>query len=250
MFSTSSSLTTIFDGNSEPRYEELRAERKFITKAIKNFQEKRHKFDVVTEEDFGNDFKLYEEAQDVDTMRSDIALNIRSWVSKAHDSLDLNADVDRVMLSRMSGYVERARLCLIKNPFIIVENTEEMQALNKLPTLSEILPQKKMSPSLPLPNDGNEVRDNEFRAEDASDPPVAPAPTDNTTSLLVGAIGGVVDNPQRQKRVRRKKSSTFLDTLNRGDNIPAPNPASNFLAMRNNADLEVQRLQQQQPPQR
>ena len=52
-------MTTIFDGNSEPRYEEHRAERKFITKAIKNFQEKRRKFDAVTEEDFDNDFGLF-----------------------------------------------------------------------------------------------------------------------------------------------------------------------------------------------
>ena len=162
MPSQSSSLTTIFDGNSEPRYEELRAERKFITKAIKNFQENRRKFDAVTDEDLDKDFGLVDEATDVDIMRSDIALNIRSWVSKAHGNLDPNADVDRVMLSRMSGYVERARLCLTKNPFIIVETTDEMRALNELPTLSEILQTKKPSPSLSLPNNEDEVRDNKW----------------------------------------------------------------------------------------
>ena len=122
MPSTSSSLTTIFDGNSEPRYEELRADRKLITKAIKDFQEKRRKFDAITEEDLDKDFGLVDEGFEVDGMRSDIAWNIRSWISKAHDSLDINADVDRVMLARMSGYVERARLCLIKNPVILETN--------------------------------------------------------------------------------------------------------------------------------
>ena len=77
MPSTSSSLTTIFDGNSEPRYEELRADQKFISKAIKKFQESRRKFDAVTEEDLDTDFGLVDEAVDVDMMRSDIALNIR-----------------------------------------------------------------------------------------------------------------------------------------------------------------------------
>ena len=110
MPSTSSSLTTIFDGNSEPRYEELRADRKFISNAIKKFQESRRKFDAVTEGELDSDFGLVDEAMDVDQMRSDIALNIRSWIAKAHDNLDVNADVDRVMLARMSGYVERARL--------------------------------------------------------------------------------------------------------------------------------------------
>ena len=65
MPSTSSSLTTIFDGNSEPRYEELRAERKLISKAIKDFQEKRRKFDAVTDEDLNTDFGLVDEGMDV-----------------------------------------------------------------------------------------------------------------------------------------------------------------------------------------
>ena len=94
MPSTSSSLTTIFDGNTEPRYEELRAERKFITKAIKKFQESRCKFDAVTEDDLDADFGLVDEAVDVNTMRSDIALNIRLWITKAHENLNVNADVD------------------------------------------------------------------------------------------------------------------------------------------------------------
>ena len=116
MFSTSSSHTTIFDGNSEPRYEELRAERKLITKAIKDFRQSRRKFDAVTDEQLNEDFGLVDEAMDVDIMRSSIALNIRTWISKAHDSLDVNANVDREMLARMSGYVERARLAYQKSP--------------------------------------------------------------------------------------------------------------------------------------
>ena len=122
MPSTLSSVTTIFDGNSEPGYEELCAERKFITEAIRNFQEKWRKFDVVTEDILAEDFGLCDEAIDVNIMRSDIALNICSWASKAHNNLDLNADIDRVMLSRMSICVERA-----KNPYII-ESGDEMQA--------------------------------------------------------------------------------------------------------------------------
>ena len=78
MPSTSSSLTTIFDGNSEPRYEELRADRKFISKAIKKFQESWRKFNAVTEEELDADFGLVDKAVDVNTMRSDVALNIWS----------------------------------------------------------------------------------------------------------------------------------------------------------------------------
>ena len=89
MPSTSSSLTTIFDGNSEPRYEELRADQKFISKAIKKFQESRRKFDAVTEEDLGTEFGLVDEAVHVDMMRLDIALNICSWITKAHDNFDV-----------------------------------------------------------------------------------------------------------------------------------------------------------------
>ena len=149
MPSTSSSLTTIFDGNTEPRYEELRADQKFISKAIKNFQESRRKFHAVTEEELDSDFGLVDEAVDVDQMRSDIALNIRSWIAKAHDNLDVNADVDRVMLARMSGYVERARLCLVRNPSILGNNDEEMRAFDELPTPSMVLPAKKLSPPPP-----------------------------------------------------------------------------------------------------
>ena len=236
MPSTSSSLTTIFDGNSEPRYEELRAERKLISKAIKDFQEKRRKFDAVTDEDLNTDFGLVDEGMDVDIMRQDIALNIRSWVSKAHDNLDINADVDRIMLARMSGYVERVRLVLIRNP-LILETDKEKRNWCDLPTPSIVLPIKKL------------MSNNEFRAEDASDSPLAPAPIDNTTAPLVGAIGGVVDASQKRKRVRRKKS-TNLDALHREQSVPVPLPPLNFLAMRNDATSEVQRHQQQQPPQR
>ena len=247
MSSTSSSLTTIFDGNSEPRYEELRAERKLITKSIKDFLEKRRKFDAVTEKDLDKDFGLVDEGMDVDIMRQDIALNIRSWVSKAHDNLDINADVDRVMLARMSGYVERVRLCLIRNPQIL-ESDSEKRIWCDLPAPSMVLPVKTPSPSLPLPGNENEVRDGEFRAEDASNQLVS-TPTGNASLPLVGAIGGVVDTTQKRKRVRRKKSMN-LDALHRGDAIPASIPTSNFLAMRNDATSEVQRRQQQQPPRR
>ena len=191
MFSTSSSLTTIFDGNSEPRYEELRAERKLITKSIKDFREKRRKFDAVTDEELNADFGLVDEGMDVDTMRSDIALNVRTWISRAHDSLDINADVDREMLARMSGYVEHVRLLLIRNPKIL-ENDNEKRIWCDLPIPSMVLPIKK------------QASNNEICAEDASDPPLAPAPTNNTTSPLVGAIGGAVDTSQRRKRLRRK----------------------------------------------
>ena len=247
MASTSSSLTTIFDGNSKPRYEELRAERKLITKSIKDFREKRRKFDAVTDEELNADFGLVDEGMDVDTMRSDIALNIRTWVSRAHDSLDINADVDREMLARMSGYVERTRLFLIRNPKILETDSEKRISCD-LPTPSMMLPLKNQPPSLPPPNNGNGVRDSEFCARDASDPPLAS--TGNAYSPLVGASGGVVDNQQKRKRVRRKKSIN-LDALHRGDAIPASLPTSNFLAMRNNAtSVQIQSHQQQQLPQR
>ena len=246
MPSTSSSLTTIFDGNTEPRYEELRADRKFISKAIKNFQESRRKFHAVTEEELDSDFGLVDEAVDVDQMRSDIALNIRSWIAKAHDNLDVNADVDRVMLGRMSGYVERARLCLVRNPPII-GNIEEMRAFDELPTPSMVLPAKRLSPPPPPPND------NVFRAEDTSDAQVAPTPAKNLDSPLVGAIGGVDAVPRddkKRKRARRRKS-THLDALRRERSASAPLPASSFLAMRSDAPpAENQQQQQQQPQQR
>merc|ERR1711911_225540 len=101
---------------------------------------------------------------DVDIMRSSIAINIRTWISRAHDSLDVNADVDREMLAKMSGYVERARLLLIKNPQIL-ETDNEKRVLCDLPIPSMVLPIKK------------QASNNEIRAEDASDPPLAPAPT-------------------------------------------------------------------------
>ena len=235
MPSTSSSLTTIFDGNSEPRYEELRAERKLISKSIKDFREKRRKFDAVTDEELNADFGLVDEGMDVDTMRSDIAFNIRTWVARAHDSLDINADVDREMLARMSSYVERTRLFLIRNPKIL-ETDNEKRVLCDLPVPSMVLPIKK------------QASNDEIRAEDASDSPLAPAPNNNA-SPLVGAIGGVVDTSQRRKRLRRKKS-TNLDALRREHSVPTPIPTLSLLAMRNDATSEVQRRQQQQPPQR
>ena len=177
-------------------------------------------------------------------MRSDIALNIRSWISKAHDNLDLNADVDRVMLSRMSNYVERARLCLSKNPYIILTTDNEMRALDELPTPSMVLPAKKLSP---IPN----ASDNVFRAEDIPGDQLAPMPAENFDSPLVGAIGGVDAVPRddkKRKRARRRKS-THLDALRRERSASAPLPASNFLAMRHNASSEENQRQQQQPQQ-
>ena len=152
MPSASSSLTTIFDGNSEPRYEELRAERKFISKIIKKFQQSWRKFKAVTEKEFDDDIHLFDEAQDVDTMRLDIAANIRSWIAKAHENLDINADVDRTMLSRMSNYVERVRRCILSNPFIIEKSDEMQNSALDLPIPSVVLPLKNHLPHLLLPN--------------------------------------------------------------------------------------------------
>ena len=49
------------------------------------------------EDKFDKDFRLVNEATDVNIMRSDIALHIYSWITKAHNCLDTNADVDCVM---------------------------------------------------------------------------------------------------------------------------------------------------------
>ena len=52
----------------------------------KNSLQRRPKFDAFTEEDFDKDFELFSKAQDIDTMQRDIALNIWSWIAKAHDT--------------------------------------------------------------------------------------------------------------------------------------------------------------------
>ena len=54
----------------------------------------------VMEDDYP--IKLFEEAQEVDTIRLNIAHNLRNWVEKAHDNLDVNNDIDRRMLHKMA----------------------------------------------------------------------------------------------------------------------------------------------------
>ena len=71
-----------------------------------------------------------------------IAHNLRNWVKKAHDNLDVNNDVDRHMLHKMALYVERCRKYVIANPFIVDDSDEmELQARD-IPTKDQALPPK------------------------------------------------------------------------------------------------------------
>ena len=126
---TSSCATTCFDGNTEPRYEELRADRKAISNQVSALVNGKKKFAGVSKQRVMEDdypIELFDEAQEIDTVRLNIAHNLRNWVEKAHDNLDVNNDVDRRFLKNMADYVQRCRRYIIANPFI-VDDSEEME---------------------------------------------------------------------------------------------------------------------------
>ena len=107
-----SCATSIFNGNTEPRYEELRANRKAISEQISMMVNARKPFAGRTvAEMMEAPIKEFDAAEEVDMLRLSIAVRsaVRSWVEKAHNLLDINVDVDRNMLGEMSGYVERVR---------------------------------------------------------------------------------------------------------------------------------------------
>ena len=143
--SVASCATTCFDGSTEPRYEDLRNDRKAISDQVSRMVNGRKPFEQMTKVQLMSTdipIELFDQAQDIDSLRLDIAHNVRNWIEKAHDTLDVNADVDRRMLGKMAEYVERVRRYLIRYPFLVDEDPEmEAQALN-LPTRMEILPPK------------------------------------------------------------------------------------------------------------
>ena len=55
-----------------------------------------------------------------------ISFNVRAWIKKSHNILDINAYIDRAMLNNMLHYVERVRRCVKNYPFIVDDN-EEME---------------------------------------------------------------------------------------------------------------------------
>ena len=86
----------------------------------------------------------FDAAQEVDMLRLSIAVNIRSWVEKAHNILDVNANVDRDMLGKMSGYVKRVRRYVRACPFIVSEDAEMEARAADLPTKEVVVPPKNM----------------------------------------------------------------------------------------------------------
>ena len=140
-----SCATSIFNGNTEPRYEELRADRKAISEQISLMVNSRKPFAGRTvAEMMEAPIEEFDAAQEVDMLRLSIAVNVRSWVEKAHNLLDVNADVDRNMLGEISGYVERVRRYVRSCPFIVSDDQEMEARATDLPTKEKILPPKNM----------------------------------------------------------------------------------------------------------
>ena len=95
------------------------------------------------------------------------------------------------MLSRILGYVERARFCLVKNLFFL-ESNDKMQTLCKLPTPSMVLLAKNQPPTLPLSNNNNELGNNNIC-------------TKNLDSSVVAAVDGVNNTPKDDKKQRQAR---------------------------------------------
>ena len=103
---TGSCATTCFDGNTEPRYEELRADRKAISNQVSALVNGKKKFAGVSKQRVMEDdypIELFDEAQEIDTVRLNIAHNLRNWVEKAHDNLDVKGSLKRSGKKR-AGY--------------------------------------------------------------------------------------------------------------------------------------------------
>ena len=99
--SVASCATTCFDGSTDPRYEDLRNDRKAISDQVSRMVNGRKPFESMTREQLMSTnipIETFNQAQDIDSLRLDIAHNVRNWIKKAHDTLDSNANVDRRML--------------------------------------------------------------------------------------------------------------------------------------------------------
>ena len=93
-----SDATTIFDASVEPRFVDLRAMIKELSKAFKSFISRRQECaataiavgDLTWDQDNSRD--------DMDSERVFFALNLNNWICGAHAVLDPNNDYDREML--------------------------------------------------------------------------------------------------------------------------------------------------------
>ena len=149
--STASDATTIFNASVEPRFVELRATRKELSRAFVVFLSNRPECAAAvtsaaaSEDDFF-DLELDEKQIDSDIERVIFALNMNKWICDAHAVLDPNNDYDREMLTNMASYVDKRRKTFADNPFFHTPN-EERRSLCAFMSREKILPPRSKTQS-------------------------------------------------------------------------------------------------------
>ena len=102
--------TTIFNGDTEERFINLRTIRKDISKAITTFINNRKVALTFTPEQCAEDMEAEWKLIDVDQERAILVMNINAWNRTAQQTLDVYNDYDRDMLESVAKYVERCRV--------------------------------------------------------------------------------------------------------------------------------------------
>ena len=131
---------TIFNGNLEEWYVNLRLVRKDISRAVTDFVNNRKELLVLTPKETADNMEE-ERFIDVDQEQVFLVMNVNSWVRTAQETLDIYNNYDRDMLGRVADYVDRCRIIVNSQPFFTTINDERRRNSVFL-TMDEIVPSR------------------------------------------------------------------------------------------------------------
>ena len=139
-----SDATSTFNACVKPRFVDLRATRKDLSKAFDTFILRQRNCAaavptaVFTASEEEINFELEFEMIDTDMDRVFYAMNLNNWIHGVHDVLDPNNDFDREMVGNMASYVNKH---FATNSFF-GPPSQERQEKSILMSREEILPPK------------------------------------------------------------------------------------------------------------